>query len=74
MSERILAETPATTGNLFRRSAGLVAKFRVGVSSRMSRGDRSDAMSTTKPRNPRHFGTVEGGRVYQALHVDSKVF
>ena len=26
----------------------------------------------TKPRNPRHFATVEGGRVYQALHIDSE--
>ena len=26
---------------------------------------------TAKPRNPRHFGTIEGGRVYQALHIDS---
>ena len=25
-----------------------------------------------KPRNPRHFGTIEGGRVYQALHIESK--
>ena len=26
----------------------------------------------TKPRNPRHFATIEGGRVYQALHIESK--
>ena len=25
-----------------------------------------------KPRNPRHFGTIEGGRVYQALHIESE--
>ena len=23
-------------------------------------------------RNPRHFNIIEGGRVYQALHIDSK--
>ena len=26
----------------------------------------------TNSRNPRHFDTIEGGRVYQALHIDSK--
>ena len=26
----------------------------------------------TKPRNPRHFNIIEGWRVYQALHIDSK--
>ena len=26
----------------------------------------------TNSRNPRHFDIIEGGRVYQALHIDSK--
>ena len=26
----------------------------------------------TNSRNPRPFDTIEGGRVYQALHIDSK--
>ena len=25
-----------------------------------------------KPRNPRNFGTIEGGKVCQALHIESK--
>ena len=29
-------------------------------------------VSITNPRKPRHFDTIEGGRVYQALHIDSK--
>ena len=28
--------------------------------------------SSTNSRNPRHFDGIEGGRVYQALHIDSK--
>ena len=28
-----------------------------------------DEMSPTNSRNPRHFDTIEGGRVYQALHI-----
>ena len=28
--------------------------------------------STANSRNPRHFDTIEGGRVSQALHIDSK--
>ena len=30
------------------------------------------AAGSPNPRNPRHFGTIEGGRVYQALHIESK--
>ena len=26
----------------------------------------------TNSRDPRHFNIIEGGRVYQALHIDSK--
>ena len=29
-------------------------------------------LSLAKPRNPRHFDTIEGGRVYQALHIEPK--
>ena len=28
--------------------------------------------SLANSRNPRHFDTIEGGRVYQVLHIDSK--
>ena len=27
---------------------------------------------TANSRNPRHLDTIEGGRVYQALHIESK--
>ena len=30
---------------------------------------RGGALGGTKPRNPRHFDTIEGGRVYQTLLV-----
>ena len=30
------------------------------------------SLSMTKPRNPRDFDKIEGGRVYQALYLDSK--
>ena len=30
------------------------------------------ALRIAKPRNPRHFGKIEGGRVYQALYIEPK--
>ena len=32
----------------------------------------ADALGKAYPRNPRRFETIEGGRVYQALYVESK--
>ena len=59
---------PGAPGDIAQR---LLARFPVLNSREAFRAARSE-LGETNSRNPRHFNIIEGGRVYQALHIDSK--
>ena len=64
---------PAEGGRPARRAAGSArARREQGARHVGHGGGRVRDEVGTNSRNPRHVNIIEGGRVYQALHIDSE--